>query len=451
MFSTDDTIVAIATPPGRGGIGIVRLSGPRSREIACALTTGVSFEPRHATLVTISAEAAPIDQAVVTLFPSPHSYTGEDVVEISAHGSPVVLRAIVGAAMRCGARLANPGEFTFRAFLNGRIDLVQAEAVADLVDAVTPLQARLAFDQLDGTLTARLRELDAELLELIAPLEASLDFPDEGYHFVRQSETGDAIRRTLASLERLLADARRGRVIREGLTVAIVGSPNAGKSSLFNRLVGAARAIVTDVAGTTRDLLTERVDVGGIPLTLVDTAGLRLTTHDAIEAEGIARARRAAETADLLLVVLDRSRPLNAEDEALLAETATRSRIMVVNKCDLPAVWHFSTLTSIPDQGVEVSAVTDDGVDVLRDALIAAADVDSLRDGAPVANQRHVSLLERAGAALARAADAAGAGLAEECVLADLHEARASFDDITGTRPQDEVLALIFSRFCIGK
>ncbi len=418
MFSTDDTIVAIATPPGRGGIGIVRLSGPRSVEMACALTTRASFEPRHATLATISDEAAPIDRAVVTVFPSPHSYTGEDVVEISAHGSPVVLRAIVGGAMRCGARLANPGEFTFRAFLNGRIDLVQAEAVADLVDAVTPLQARVAFDQLDGTLTEKLRELDAELLELIAPLEASLDFPDEGYHFVHQSETGDAIRHTLAALERLLADARRGRVIREGLTVAIVGSPNAGKSSLFNRLVGAARAIVTDVAGTTRDLLTERVDVGGIPLTLVDTAGLRLTTHDAIEAEGMARARRAAETADLLLVVLDRSRSLTLEDETLLAETATRSRIVVVNKCDLPASWHFSTLTPTPQNAraeamVEVSAVTDDGVDVLRDALIAAADVESLRDGAPVANQRHVALLERARAALSRAADAAAVGVAE--------------------------------------
>ena len=469
MFSTDDTIVAIATPPGRGGIGVVRLSGPRSVEIAGALTARASFEPRHATLVTVrDADAASIDQAVVTCFSSPHSYTGDDVVEIAAHGSPVVLRAILAAAMGLGARLANPGEFTFRAFLNGRIDLVQAEAVADLVDAVTPLQARVAFDQLDGTLTSRLRALDAELLELIAPLEASLDFPDEGYHFVQPGETADAIRRTLASLERLLADARRGRVIREGMTVAIVGSPNAGKSSLFNRLVGSARAIVTDVAGTTRDLLTERIDVGGIPMTLVDTAGLRLTTHDAIEAEGIARARQAADAADVLLVVLDRSRPLSAEDEALLAETAARPRVVAVSKCDLPEVWHHSTLIRRPDPQptggqvsrshdsgaravVEVSAVTEDGLEALRAALIAAADIEPLRDHAPIANQRHVALLERAHAALARAAAAALTGVAEECVLADLHDARGAFDDIAGARPQDEVLSLIFERFCIGK
>ena len=469
MFSTDDTIVAIATPPGRGGIGVVRLSGPGSAEIASALTARSSFEPRHATLATITGpDNVPIDQAVVTHFPSPHSYTGDDVVEISAHGSPVVLRAIVGAAMARGARLASPGEFTFRAFLNGRIDLVQAEAVADLVDAVTPLQARVAFDQLEGTLTSRLREMDGELLELIAPLEASLDFPDEGYHFVQRTETSDAIRRTLGSRERLLADARRGRVIREGLTVAIVGSPNAGKSSLFNRLVGASRAIVTDVAGTTRDLLTERVDVGGIPFTLIDTAGLRLTTHDAIEAEGIARARQAADTADVLLVVADRSRPLSEEDQALLAETATRPRVVVVSKCDLPAVWHPPSLFERPDPPstggqvsgslvvgarplVEVSARTDEGMDALRAALLAAADVEPLRDDAPVANQRHTALLERARAALDRAADAAESGMAEECVLADLHDARAAFDEITGARPQDEVLSLIFSRFCIGK
>ena len=469
MFSSDDTIVAIATPPGRGGIGVVRVSGPRAAEIACGLTMRASFEPRYATLATIAGpDGSAIDQAVVTCFPSPHSYTGDDVVEIAAHGSPVVLRAIVAAVMTRGARLANPGEFTFRAFLNGRIDLVQAEAVADLVDAVTPLQARVAFDQLEGTLTSRLREMDAELLELIAPLEASLDFPDEGYHFVQPAETCDAIRRALGSLERLLADARRGRVIRDGMTVAIVGSPNVGKSSLFNRLVGSARAIVTEVAGTTRDLLTERIDVGGIPLTLVDTAGLRLTTHDAIEAEGIARARLAAEAADVLLVVFDRSRPLSSEDEALLAETAMRPRVVVISKCDLPQVWHHSTLIRRPDPPstggqvsglqdsgaralVEVSAMTDDGMDPLREALIAAADIEPLRDGAPIANQRHVALLVRARAALARAADAAAARMSEECVLADLHEARASFDDITGARPQDEVLSIIFERFCIGK
>jgi tRNA modification GTPase len=443
-WSTDDTIVAIATPPGRGGIGVVRLSGPASLDIACALTRREKFEPRHATLATVAGDdRAPIDEAVVTSFPAPHSYTGEDVVELSAHGSPVVLRAIVAAAMARGARLANPGEFTFRAFLNGRIDLVQAEAVADLVDAVTPLQARVAFDQLDGTLTSRLREMDTALLELIAPLEASLDFPDEGYHFIESAATARAIRATLDALERLLADARRGRLIREGITVAIVGRPNAGKSSLFNRLVGASRAIVTDVPGTTRDLLTERVDIGGIPFTLVDTAGLRPGTADAIEAEGIARARRAAETADAVLVVLDRSCPLTGEDDALLAATANRSRVIVASKSDLPEAW--------ARPAIAVSVLTDLGLDVLRDALVEVTGVESLRDGAPIANQRHAALLAQAQQALGRAAAAAAEGLAEECVLADLHEARASFDEITGARPQDEVLSLIFERFCIGK
>ena len=447
MFATDDTIVAIATPPGRGGIGVVRLSGPRSSSIASSLTGRASFDHRHATLTTVSdGRGSAIDQAVVTSFPSPHSFTGEDVVEISAHGSPVVLEAIVAAAVAAGARLANPGEFTFRAFVHGRVDLVQAEAIGDLIEAVTPLQARVAFDQLDGTLTTRLREMDTALLDLIAPLEASLDFPDEGYHFVTRADTARALDASLAALDTLLADARRGRMIREGLTVAIVGRPNAGKSSLFNRLAGAARAIVTDVPGTTRDLLTERVDIGGVPLTLVDTAGLRDAPGDAIEEEGIARARQAHDAADVVIVVLDRSRPLTREDLALVENAATRPRILVASKADLAAAWSASDIGARP-----VSSLTDEGIAGLRDALLRSAGVEPARDRAPIANLRHAALLERAREAVARAKDAAASGLAEEFVLADLHEARARFDDITGARPQDEVLRVIFERFCIGK
>jgi tRNA modification GTPase len=447
MFSTDDTIVAIATPPGRGGIGVVRLSGPAATRIACALTGRDGFEPRHATLATVAAsDGAPIDQAVVTCFPAPHSYTGDDVVELSAHGSPIVLDAIVRAAAGAGARLANPGEFTFRAYLHGRIDLVQAEAVGELIDAVTPLQARVAFDQLEGTLTRRLREMDTSLLDLIAPLEASLDFPDEGYHFITPAETARTLEATRVSLEALLADAARGRMIREGLTVAIVGCPNAGKSSLFNRLAGAARAIVTDVPGTTRDLLTERVDVGGVPFTLVDTAGLRATAGDAIEEEGIARARQAVEAADLLLVVLDRSRFLAEDDRALLDDTAGRPRIVIASKSDIAPAWDARTAGALV-----VSSLTDDGVDALRAALVEAAGVGVLRDRPAIANIRHVALLEKARDAVTRAGTAAAIGVPEECVLADLHEARTRFDEITGARPQDEVLRLIFERFCIGK
>ncbi len=447
MFSTDDTIVAIATPPGRGGIGVVRLSGPHAGSIAGALTGRDGFEPRHATLTTVfAADGTPIDRAVVTHFPAPHSYTGDDVVELSAHGSPVVLDAIVRAAAAAGARLANPGEFTFRAYLNGRIDLVQAEAVGELIDAVTPLQARVAFDQLDGTLTARLREMDRALLDLIAPLEASLDFPDEGYHFITPTEAARALNGTREALDALLADAARGKMIREGLTVAIVGRPNAGKSSLFNRLAGAARAIVTDVPGTTRDLLTERVDIGGVPLTIVDTAGQRASAGDAIEEEGILRARQAGEAADLVLVVLDRSRPLADDDRGLLEETASRPRLLVASKSDLAAAWDAPAAGAL-----EVSSLTDQGLALLRAALADAAGAGVPRDRAPIANMRHAALLEKARDAVARAAMAAAAGVSEECILADLHEARGRFDEITGARPQEEVLRVIFERFCIGK
>ena len=447
MFSTDDTIVAVATPPGRGGIGVVRLSGPAAAAIAGTLSGRAGFEPRHATLTTVrDGHAGPIDQAVVTYFPAPHSYTGDDVVELSAHGSPVVLDAIVGAAVARGARLANPGEFTLRAYLHGRIDLVQAEAVGELIDAVTPLQARVAFDQLEGTLTARLREMDRALLDLIAPLEASLDFPDEGYHFIAAGETARALDAMRASLDGLLAEAARGRLVREGLTVAILGRPNAGKSSLFNRLAGAARAIVTDVPGTTRDLLTERVDISGVPFTMVDTAGLRAGAGDAIEEEGISRARQAGASADLVLVVLDRSCPLSDEDQAVVADTVSRPRVMVASKCDLPAAWDAGALGARA-----VSSLTDEGIDGLRAAMLDTAGAGVPRDRAAVANARHAALLEQARAAVARAAAAASAGVPEECVLADLHDARGCFDEISGARPQDEVLRVIFERFCIGK
>jgi tRNA modification GTPase len=446
MFATDDTIVAIATPPGRGGIGVVRISGPAAAAIASTLTGRVRFEPRHATLTTVSDEHGRIDQSVVTLFPALRSYTGDEVVEISAHGSPVVLDAIVRAAVVAGARLANPGEFTFRAFLNGRIDLVQAEAIRELVDAVTPLQARVAFDQLDGTLTSRLREVDATLLDLIARLEASLDFPDEGYHFVTTRDAARDLDEVHSAIDTLLADARRGRMIRDGLTVAIVGRPNAGKSSLFNRLTGAARAIVTDVPGTTRDLLTERVDIDGVPFTLVDTAGQRLVPGDAIEEEGIARARAAGATADLTIVVLDRSERLTGDDRALLDATSARRRLLVASKSDLAAAWDAEESGALA-----VSSLTDEGIGGLRSALAAFAGVDLLRDRAPIANMRHVVLLEKARDAVTRARGAAAEGVPEECVLADLHEARGRFDEITGARPQDEVLRVIFERFCIGK
>jgi tRNA modification GTPase len=450
MFSPSDTIVAIATPPGRAGIGVVRISGPLAQQVAATVADRTApLTARHATVTEIRADGIALDQAVVTFFPAPHSYTAEDVVEISAHGSPIVLRAIVDAAMRAGARLAEPGEFTFRAYLHGRIDLVQAEAVRDLVDSVTPLQARAAFDQLEGTLTGRIGEIDTALFELSARLEASLDFPEEGYHFI---EPGSAAREIVAigrEIELLLADARRGRLVREGAHVAILGRPNSGKSSLFNRLAGSGRAIVTDIPGTTRDLVTEVIDIEGMAITLVDTAGLHGSPSDAVEEEGIARARAAEEIADLAIVVIDRSRPLTADDEQLMRATRTRPRLVIANKCDLLRSWPTDALTVT---AMEVSATTGEGIDDVRRAIVTAlSGTEPLHDTPAVTNARHVDLLSKAGAVLQRAASAARDRTAEEFVAADLAEARALLEEVTGVRAPDDVLEEIFAKFCIGK
>jgi tRNA modification GTPase len=449
MFSTSDTIVAIATPQGRGGIGVVRLSGPTSADIAMVLLgLDVPLQPRHATLARTAG-----DQVVATYFAAPHSYTGEHVVEVSAHGSPVVLRQIVERALQAGARLAEPGEFTLRAFLNGKIDLVQAEAVADLIDAATPLQARAAFDQLEGTLTDRIDEIGNRLFDLIARLEASLDFPDEGYHFAEPNEATMAMRAITADLALLVCDARRGRLIREGARVVLTGKPNVGKSSLFNALLRAGRAIVTPVPGTTRDLLTERADIDGLLLELTDTAGVR-NTGDTVEIEGVARARRALATADLAIVVLDRSQPLEADDEELLAETASMKHLVVANKADLPAVW--SSL-ELPQSCIEISAVSGAGVDDVRKQIRTALEGPSRgveRDVAAVTNVRHAALLERAHQSMTRACDGMempGGPVGEEFVLTDLQEARAALEEVTGRRTSEDMLRHIFSRFCIGK
>src|SRR4051794_23779604 len=329
MFSTTDTIVAIATPSGRGAIGVVRVSGPRAQQVTSALVArNAPLEPRRATFSKLTAGAIH-DQVVATFFPQPASYTGDDVVEIATHGSSVVLNAVVAAALREGARLAAPGEFTLRAYLNGRIDLPQAEAVADLIDAATPLQARAAFDQLNGTLTTAIGEVDAALFDLIAKLEASVDFPDEGYHFVEPGSAALSIEAIAERIDALLATASRGRLVREGATIVIAGAPNAGKSSLFNVLVGAHRAIVTAIPGTTRDLLTEVVDLKGIRATLVDTAGIAESTEP-VEVEGIRRARAAAAVADLILLVHDGSRPL--ESLSVSGELSEKNRLIVSSK-----------------------------------------------------------------------------------------------------------------------
>jgi tRNA modification GTPase len=451
VFSPDDTIVAIATPPGRGGIGVVRISGPHALAIASAIVTRQEpLEARRATFTRVrdvdaSTPSSPVDTVVVTAFPAPHSYTGQDVVEISAHGSPVVLRAVVQGAVGAGARLAQPGEFTLRAFLSGKLDLVQAEAVADLIAAATPLQARVAFDQLEGTLTGRIARVDAELFDLIAKLEASLDFPDEGFHFIDPREIADRIGRVIEQLDCLLADARRGRMIREGATVVVSGRPNVGKSSIFNVLAGADRAIVTNIPGTTRDLITEAIEIEGVAVTVVDTAGSR-EALDLVEREGVTRGARARDVADLVIVVLDGSEPLTPDDRTLLERTADRPRLVVMNKADRGAVF---------DAGgaLHVSATRGDGLDALRRAIAAAlTGGEPLRDIAGVSNMRHIGLLQEARTDLARACAAARQeGVPEEILLVDLQAARTRFDEIVGVRTSDDVLQHIFERFCIGK
>ena len=457
MFTPDDTIVAVATPAGRGGLGVVRLSGPRAATIAgMLLGRSEPLRPRHATMAKILdhtvATPTAIDQVVATAFPRPGSYTGDEVVEISAHGSPVVLDRIVALAGAAGARLAEPGEFTLRAYLNGRLDLVQAEAVGDLINAVTPLQARVAFDQLEGTITARITDLDRKVFDLIARLEASLDFADESYHFVEAGEVAHEVGGIRREVERLLEGAARGRLIREGCQVVILGKPNVGKSSLFNRLLGVARAIVTPMAGTTRDLVTDVTDLDGLAVTLVDSAGIR-SARDAVEAEGVSRARQALGVAAAAVVVVDHSRPLEEEDWAVLEETRASRRLVAVNKMDEPARWSRGLLTLEAESVVvEVSAQTGEGIDRLRAALRdVLTDGESLRDTPAVANSRHIGLLEEVGKALAAAEDAAASGAAEEFVLADLQRARSALEELTGKRTPDDVLRHIFERFCIGK
>jgi tRNA modification GTPase len=465
MFSTTDTIVAIATPPGRGGIGVIRVSGPQALAVTGRLITRQRpLVPRHATFTTVrrSGDVAlitangsspctspdSIDQVVAVYFAAPASYTGEDVVELSAHGSPVVLHGIVKAAMEAGARLAEPGEFTLRAFLNGRIDLPQAEAVRDLIEAVTPVQARAAFDQLQGTLTGVIGELDAALFDLVARLEASVDFPEEGYHFLDPDALVGALKRLVARADALLETGRRGRLVREGLQIAILGKPNVGKSSLFNALVGTGRAIVSEVPGTTRDLVSEVVEIEGLRVTLVDTAGLR-DTLDGVESEGVDRARQAQAVADVVLVVMDGSRPLDANDQKIMDETAGCRRLLVLNKSDVGIA-----VENANGAAFVVSAVSLDGIPGLREGIADLFGIHPNTDRPEITNLRHLKLVEKARDAMTRAVEAvteSDGRISEEFVLADLQDARGALEEVSGRRTPEHLLEHIFSQFCIGK
>ena len=457
-----DTIAAVSTPPGRGGIGIVRLSGPESASIAAQLVRlRQPLEHSRARLADVldeSADSDRIDEAVVTFFAAPGSYTGDDLVEIAAHGSPVVLDLLLRRALALGARLAEPGEFTQRAFLAGKLDLTQAEAVRDLIDAQTLTQARQAASQMGGALSRRIAPVKQSLVELIALLEAGIDFAEDDIDVAPQAEIARRIADLLPPLAALEASFARGRIVHDGLTLAIVGRPNAGKSSLFNRLVERDRAIVTATPGTTRDLVTERISLDGIPLELVDTAGLRDTLEE-IEQLGIERSRQALADAAIVLVVLDATEPLNQEERGVLAAVHGRPALVAINKSDLagnghsPSVLH-SDLAAAGDAGlvaIPTSALTGDGIGNLREKILALATGGASAEPGMLTNLRHQQSVATAHGALNDAARANQSGIPHEMILLDLYRALWALDSLTGQTTPDDILNLIFSTFCIGK
>ena len=437
-----DTIVAISTPPGRGGLGVVRLSGPEAPGIARRILLAPELDHAHARLATLlDRDGHTVDRAVVTFFQSPHSYTAEDVVEISCHGSPVVLRLAVERALDCGARLAEPGEFTLRAFLNGRIDLPQAEAVRDLIDATTLYQARIAAQQAEGSVSRRIAPLKERLVELIALLEAGIDFAEDDIAVAPAAEIEARIAPVLEGVRRLADSFQYGGLVRGGFTLAIVGRPNVGKSSLFNRLLEQDRAIVTEIPGTTRDLVSETAAIGGIPVKLYDTAGIR-ESSETVEALGIERSFQAMADADLTLVVVDASQPLDEQDRALIERAERQGRHLVVrNKCDLAP--HVDG----------VSALTGEGIAELRQAILGAlAPAGAFeQESGFITSLRHERLLRECGEFLEKARGAAQAGIPHEMLLLDLYAALRPLDGITGATTADDILNRIFSTFCIGK
>jgi len=465
----DDTIVAIATPPGRGGIGVVRIAGSAAATIALPmLRLTHDLQPGRAVLgqlidiadspMTIGTSSvqtehsstAHIDDVVVSYFAKPHSYTTDDVIEISAHGSPIVLQHIVEMAIARGARLAEPGEFTMRAFLNGRIDLTQAEAVRDLIDSQTLFQAKVAAQQLDGALAHRLQPTKQKLVELIALLEAGIDFAEDDVSVVPDHQILQRIDALHQPLEELLASFAYGKVVHEGLTLAIVGRPNVGKSSLFNRLVERERAIVTATPGTTRDLVTETVSISGIPVKLVDTAGIRHAL-DEVESIGIRKSREALADADLVLVVLDSSQPISPQDCELMAQLNGRPAILVQNKLDIHSS-HFG-LADCRLVSVRTSAITGEGIAELRGQILqhVAGPNTVLREPGFLTNVRHRNLVGHSVDALNAARSAVSNRVPHEMLLLDLYNALRPLDEITGATTNDDILNLIFSTFCIGK
>jgi tRNA modification GTPase len=442
-----DTIVALSTPPGRAGLGIVRLSGPDARAVAertLHFRGGHDWQPWTSALAELhDGHDQLVDRVVVTFFASPRSYTAEDVVEIACHGAPVVLKHCIERACRNGARLAEPGEFTLRAFINGRIDLLQAEAIRDLIESTTLYQARIAAQQSEGSVSRRLRPIKEQLLELIALLEAGIDFAEDDISVAPAAEILHRLALVQTPISALLATFDYGRLVHGGMTLAIVGRPNVGKSSLFNRLIDQDRAIVTAIPGTTRDVVSEVASIGGIPVKFVDTAGMR-QGQDSIEKLGIERSYQAMADADVALVVFDLSQPIEPADLEIFERAKRHGRYLLVgNKSDL------LQLAVTPEPCSPVSAVTGAGINELRTKITPA--LPDAQETGFLTSLRHEQLLRESLEALQQAEKAASFGIPHEMVLLDLYAALRPVDAITGATTADDILNRIFSTFCIGK
>ncbi|MBP9664345.1 MAG: tRNA uridine-5-carboxymethylaminomethyl(34) synthesis GTPase MnmE [Pyrinomonadaceae bacterium] len=451
-----DTIVALATPTGRSGIGVIRLSGDDALRIAGTLVLDAEFDPqpRRAHLIgihdPITGEA--IDEAIITSFRAPHSFTGEDVIEMSCHGSPVVLRRVIDICLAENARLAGPGEFSLRALGNGRMDLAEAEAIRDLIDAQTTAVARQAVRQMRGEMSATLQPIKDDLLDVIVVLESALEFVEDDLPDLQIESLKERLRLITASVGRIADTYKAGHLIRDGLRVAIVGRPNVGKSSLFNALLGTDRAIVTNIAGTTRDQLHERLVIDNIPISLIDTAGLR-DTLDTVESIGVERAKAALADADLVMVMLDVSEDLTADDRDVLDSVTDIEHLIVLNKIDKVDV---ATVSGVVEDVAghriaAISAKTGDGLDELKVAITQPFGRDTSGAGFLVTDARHHDLLQRTTTEIESSIAQLDAKLSEEIVLIGLHNALRYLGEITGETTTEDMLTRIFSTFCIGK
>lgn len=452
----EDTIAAVSTPWGKGGIGIIRLSGSESLSVAGSILSDSSrMTQNHVPFLARIVEPETghrLDQALVTCFRAPRSYTGEDVVEISCHGSPVVLNAALALLVRAGARLATPGEFTFRAFLRGRIDLVQAEAVRDLIEAKTLFQAKVAHQQIAGSLSHKLKPPKDGLVQLISLLEAGIDFAEDDVSVLGEAEIEERLAQLTLALGQLHASYCHGKIVSAGLSLAIIGRPNVGKSSLFNALLREERAIVTEIPGTTRDLIAESIEIHGIPFRLLDTAGIR-EVHDQVERIGIDKSLEALADADRVLLVLDGSQDFGEADRYLLNLLEDLQYTVVINKSDLPTKLHLDGTLPRSRRICRVSAKTAEGVELLKETVVGdfnrAGALES--EGSFVTNIRHAGLLGEALAALSRVQESLRSQLPHEILLLDCYAALKSLNTLTGETTVEDILDNIFSTFCIGK